>query len=229
MIEIVDVVKRYGHTYAIGGINLKIDKGSFVGLIGPNGSGKTTLLKLVFGYERPSSGYIHINGESPSTMTNSFITYYPEVESLYSGMKVSQLLGWYSEFFLDWDKEKEKKLIQFFDLPLQKYIYQLSKGFRTRLKLILTLARNAKLFLLDEPLSGIDPTSRDRIVSAVLNEYREDRTFILATHIVSEAETLFDRTIFLLDGNIVIDGESDDLRSKYGKSIDAIFKEELNA
>lgn len=229
MIEIFDLEKRYSFTYAIRDINLKIETGEFIGLIGPNGSGKTTLLKLLFGYCRPTHGHIRINGQPPSPKTNSFITFYPEIDSLYGNMRVFRLIHWYSRFFTDWNKETEKKLIEFFNIPLNKYVRQLSKGFRARLKLLLSLSRDADIFLLDEPLSGIDPASRDKIVSAILREYRENQTIIFSTHIVSEAETLFERTIFLMDGSVILDGKSDDLREKYGKSIDTIFREEMYA
>ncbi|MEA1912459.1 MAG: ABC transporter ATP-binding protein [candidate division WOR-3 bacterium] len=228
MIEIEDLVKKYGSIYAVRGISLEIEDGSFVGLVGPNGSGKTTLLKLIFGYCRPSYGKIKINGEDPGVRTKSFVAFFPEIDSLYPWIRARGIINWYSSFFDDWDKEKEKNLIQVLNIPTSRYVAHLSKGMRARLKLVLTLSRNAKIFLLDEPLSGIDPSSRDMIISAILKSYREDQTLILSTHIVSEAEVLFDRTIFLKDGSVMIDGESDDLREKYGKSINEIFKEKLN-
>lgn len=228
MIKIKNLVKSYGDVHAVNDISLDIEDGSFVGLVGPNGSGKTTLLKLIFGYCRPTSGEIKIDGNSPGIELKSTTAFYPEYDSTYHWMKACDLIDWYSGFFSDWNKEKEKNLIGFFNLPTNRYVAHLSKGLRAKLKLVLTLSRDAKTFLLDEPLSGIDPASRADITSGILKAYREGQTFIFSTHIVSDAETLFERTIFMKEGNVVIDGESDALREKYGKSMDQIFKEDLN-
>jgi ABC-2 type transport system ATP-binding protein len=227
MIEIKNLVKRYDDVCAVNDISLNIEDGSFVGLVGPNGSGKTTLLKLIFGFCRPTEGEIKIDGRAPGIELKSKAAFYPENDSTYHWMKAGDLIKWYSHFFSDWNKEKEKELIDFFQIPLHRYVEHLSKGLRIRLKLVLTLSRDAKTFLLDEPLSGIDPASRKNIMTGILKAYREDQTFIFSTHIVSEAEMLFERTIFMKEGNIIIDGQSDALREKYGKSMDQIFKEEL--
>lgn len=227
MIKIKNLVKRYDAVYAINNINLDIEEGSFVGLVGPNGSGKTTLLKLIFGFCRPTSGEIKIEDKNPGVHLRSKIAFYPEYDSTYHWMKTQDLINWYSEFFTDWNKEKEKNLIGFFELPTHRYIAHLSKGLRAKLKLVLTLSRDAKFFLLDEPLSGIDPASRANITSGILKAYREDQTFIFSTHIVADAEMLFERTVFMKDGNIIIDGESDALREEHGKSMEQIFKEDV--
>ncbi|MBN1693855.1 ABC transporter ATP-binding protein [candidate division WOR-3 bacterium] len=227
MIKIKNLVKRYNDIYAINNINLDIEDGSFIGLVGPNGSGKTTLLKLIFGYCRPTSGEIEVDGKHPGVEIKSTTAFYPEYDSTYHWMKAKDLIKWYSGFFPDWNKEKEKNLIDFFNIPTHRYVAHLSKGLRAKLKLVLTLSRDAKIFLLDEPLSGIDPASRANITSGILKAYREGQTFIFSTHIVTDAEMLFERTIFMKDGNVAIDGESDALREKYGKSMDQIFKEDL--
>ena len=227
MIEVKKLVKKYDAVYAVNGIDLTIEEGAFVGLVGPNGSGKTTLLKLLFGFCRPTSGEIKIGGKRPGVDLRSEISFYPECDSTYHWMRAQDLINWYSGFFSDWNKDKEKELKEFFDLPGHRYVAHLSKGFRAKLKLVLTLSRDAKIFLLDEPLSGIDPASRVNITSGILKAYREDQTFIFSTHIVSDAEMLFERTIFMREGNIIIDGKADALREKYGKSMDQIFKEEL--
>jgi ABC-2 type transport system ATP-binding protein len=227
MIKIKNLVKRYSEVYAINNISLDIENGSFVGLVGPNGSGKTTLLKLIFGYSRPTSGEIKIDGSQPGVELKSKTAFYPEYDSTYHWMKARDLIDWYSNFFSDWNKEKEKNLIDFFELPTHRYVAHLSKGLRAKLKLVLTLSRDAKTFLLDEPLSGIDPASRANITSGILKAYREGQTFIFSTHIVADAEMLFERTIFMKEGNIIIDGESDALREKYGKSMEQIFKEDI--
>jgi len=227
MIEVKKLVKIYDDVYAVNSIDLTIEEGAFVGLVGPNGSGKTTLLKLLFGFCRPTSGDIKINGKSPGVELRSEISFYPECDSTYHWMKTQDLINWYASFFSDWNKDKEKELIGFFDLPRHRCVAHLSKGLRAKLKLVLTLSRDAKIFLLDEPLSGIDPASRANIISGILKAYRAKQTFIFSTHIVSDAETLFERTIFMKEGNIIIDGKSDALREEYGKSMDQIFKEEL--
>jgi ABC-2 type transport system ATP-binding protein len=227
MIEVKELVKVYNDIYAVNGIDLEIGEGSFVGLVGPNGSGKTTLLKLLFGFCRPTSGEIKINGKNPGVDLRSEISFYPECDSVYHWMKTRYLINWYSSFFPDWNKDKEKELIGFFELPEHRYVAHLSKGLRAKLKLVLTLSRDSKIFLLDEPLSGIDPASRSNITSGILKAYKEDQTFIFSTHIVADAEMLFERTIFMKNGDIVIDGKADELREEYGKSMDQIFKEDL--
>lgn len=229
MIKTNELIKRYGRTYAVDSVSLEIEEGSFVGLVGPNGSGKTTLLKLIYGFCRPNHGEILVDGEPPGINLRSFVSFYPEIDTTYSWMRAGHLVQWYSNFFEDWSSEKEEELIDFFELPMGRLAGNLSRGMRARLKLILTLSRDAKIFLLDEPLSGIDPSSRERIIKAILKSYREDHTFILSTHIVSEVETLFERTIFLKHGAVAIDDNSDALREKYGKSIDEIFREEIYA
>ena len=227
MIKIKNLVKRYNHIYALNNIDLKIEDGTFIGLVGPNGSGKTTLLKLIFGFCRPTEGEITIDGRRPGIEIKSTTAFYPEYDSTYHWMKTQDLINWYSGFFADWNKEKEKNLIDFFKLPTHRYVAHLSKGLRAKLKLVMTLSRDAKIFLLDEPLSGIDPASRANITSGILKAYRENQTFIFSTHIVADAEMLFERTIFMKEGNIIIDGESDALREKYGKSMEQIFKEDI--
>ncbi len=227
MIKIKNLVKRYNEIYAINNIDLEIEDGTFVGLVGPNGSGKTTLLKLIFGFCRPTSGEITVDGRLPGIELKSTTAFYPEYDSTYHWMKTQDLIDWYSGFFFDWNKEKEKNLIDFFKLPTHRYVAHLSKGLRSKLKLVLTLSRDAKIFLLDEPLSGIDPASRTNITSGILKAYRESQTFIFSTHIVADAEMLFERTIFMKEGNIIIDGQSDALREKQGKSMEQIFKEDI--
>jgi ABC-2 type transport system ATP-binding protein len=227
MIEVKKLVKIYDDIYALNGIDLTIEEGSFVGLVGPNGSGKTTFLKLLFGFCRPTSGVIKIDGKNPGVDLRSEIAFYPEYDSTYHWMKTRDLINWYAGFFSDWNKDKEKELIDFFDLPGHRYVAHLSKGFRAKLKLVLTLSRDAKIFLLDEPLSGIDPASRANITSGILKAYKENQTFIFSTHIVADAEMLFERTIFMKEGNVFMDGKSDALREEYGKSMEQIFKEDL--
>lgn len=229
MIKIKNLVKRYNEIYAINNIDLEIADGTFVGLVGPNGSGKTTLLKLIFGFCRPTSGEITIEGRLPGIELKSTTAFYPEYDSTYHWMKTKDLIDWYSGFFPDWNNDKEKSLIDFFKLPTHRYVAHLSKGLRAKLKLVMTLSRDAKIFLLDEPLSGIDPASRANIISGILKAYKEDQTFIFSTHIVADAEMLFERTIFMREGNIIIDGQSDTLREKHGKSMEQIFKEDVYA
>jgi ABC-2 type transport system ATP-binding protein len=227
MIKIKNLVKRYNQIYALNNIDLEIEDGTFIGLVGPNGSGKTTLLKLIFGFCRPTEGEITIDGRLPGIELKSTTAFYPEYDYTYHWMKTRDLIDWYSGFFADWNKEKEKNLVDFFKLPTHRYVAHLSKGLRAKLKLVMTLSRDAKIFLLDEPLSGIDPASRANITSGILKAYREDQTFIFSTHIVADAEMLFERTIFMREGSIIIDGESDTLREKYGKSMEQIFKEDV--
>ncbi|MEO0292730.1 MAG: ABC transporter ATP-binding protein [candidate division WOR-3 bacterium] len=225
MIEIKNLVKRYGSIYAINGINLRVEDNSFVGLVGPNGSGKTTLLKLIFGFLRPSYGEIKVDGEFPGVRLRMKAAFYSENDSVYQWMRVGSLIKWYSSFFLDWNREKEEELLDFFKIPSRMYVVHLSKGLKAKLRMLLILSRDAKLFLFDEPFSGVDPASREAIAEGILKAYKEGKTFILSTHIVRDVETLFERTIFMKEGNILIDDETDKLREEYGKSVEEIFRE----
>lgn len=226
IVEIAGLRKRYPGVDALDGIDLKITRGEIWGLLGPNGSGKSTLLKCIAGLVKPDSGQVTINGSKPSRKIKSAVAFVPEIDHLYNWMTVQQTLNFISAFYDDWQKEREQELLEFMKLDPRKKVSTLSKGMRARLKLVVGLSRNSELVLLDEPLSGIDPSSRDRIVEGIVRQFRsEKQTMILSTHAVDETERLYDSVIFLSEGRVHISGSAEELRIKHSKSMNELFKE----
>jgi len=223
-----DLAKRFGRVDAVNGITVEIPRGQIVGLVGPNGSGKSTFLKLIAGLLRPDRGEILVAGRRPGLATKRLVAYEPEGDCLYDWMTVQQIMEFVAVQVPDWDSDKARSLLSFLNLreQLATRIRNLSNGMRARVKLLITLSRNAPLTLLDEPLSGIDPTSRLRIIQSLVSEFRlGEQTIILSTHEVAETEGIFDRVIFLEKGQIKIDGDAQELRARYGCSIQRIFEE----
>lgn len=221
-----DLKKKYPKVEALKGIDLTLPQGEIWGLLGPNGSGKSTLLKCIVGLVKPDGGVIEILGNAPSRHTRAQIAFVPEVENLYRWMTIGQCLDFTAAFYEDWDEKRVPELLEFMKLDSAKKVGSLSKGMRARLKLILALARKAPLLLLDEPFSGIDPASRDRIVEGIVRQFKsEEQTMIISTHAVGDTEKLFDAVVFLDEGTINLQGNAEDLRQQYGKSINDLFKE----
>lgn len=222
------VTKLFPGADALRDVSVAIPRGQVVGLLGPNGSGKSTFLKLIAGLYRPTHGTVRVEGETPGRSTKARVAYLPEVDHIYPWLTVTESLRFVSTFFPDWDHAKAERLVDFFELPRKSRVGKLSKGMRGRLRLVLVLARSAPVILLDEPLSGIDPPSRLRIVDALVAEFESGRqTIVLSTHEVLETESLFDRLIFLNHGRIALEGDVDDLRARYGASVQDLFREVL--
>ncbi len=223
-----NLVKRYGKVKALNNLNVQVEKGSLVGLLGPNGSGKSTFMRLASGQSRPTSGEVYVKGMRPGVETKKIISYSPEENHLYSWMKVKEAVSFFKDFFLSFDDEKTWSMLEFMKLPPDRYISELSKGMAARLKLALALSWSAELVLLDEPLSGIDPASREKITHGILMEFgKGEGTMVITTHIVDEIEPLLNRVIFLKEGEVFLEGEPDQLREQYGYSLDQIFRREL--
>ena len=221
-----DLRKKYPKVEALRGVDLTLPQGEIWGLLGPNGSGKSTLLKCIVGLVQPDGGNIEILGHMPSRHTKAQIAYVPEVENLYRWMTIRQAIDFTATFYDDWEEERVAGLLDFMGLDPAKKVSSLSKGMRARLKLILALARKAPLLLLDEPFSGIDPASRDRIVEGIVRQFKsEEQTMVISTHAVGDTEQLFDAVVFLDEGTINLQGNAEDLRTQYGKSINDLFKE----
>jgi ABC-2 type transport system ATP-binding protein len=218
--------KKYPKVEALKGVDLALPQGEIWGLLGPNGSGKSTLLKCIIGLVKPDGGEIRILGQVPSRRTKAQIAFVPEVENLYRWMTVRQAIDFTASFYEDWDEGRIPGLLEFMGLDPDKKVSSLSKGMRARLKLILALARKAPLLLLDEPFSGIDPASRDRIVEGIVRQFKsEEQSMIISTHAVGDTEQLFDGVVFLDEGTVSLQGNAEDLRDQYGKSINDLFKE----
>lgn len=226
LLEVNGLHKEYDGKWALAGLDLHLEQGRILGLLGPNGSGKSTLLKIIAGLVKPTRGEVKLAGRVPGRQTKSDIAYLPETDCLYREMTVRGTVQYVSTFYDDWDSEKAKELLGFMELDGRTPVTTLSRGMRARLKLVLALSRRAPLMLLDEPLSGIDPKSRSRIVRAIVGEYRpEQGSVIVSTHEVIQAEGAFDDVVFLERGRVKLAGNAEDLRSQHGKSLEALFEE----
>lgn len=217
--------KNYGSKVALRGIDLQILSGRIVGLLGPNGSGKTTFLKICEGLLTPSSGTVKICGMDPGPVTKGMVSYLPDAEYLPEWMKVDGIVGMFRDFYTDFDLEKANELLM--DLKIdgtQKY-KTLSKGTKEKVQLVLTMSRQSRLYLLDEPIGGVDPAARDYILNTILTNYSEDSTVIISTHLISDIEQVLDDVIFLDQGEIRLHKDVDAIRGQYGKSVDALFRE----
>jgi len=225
-VETRELSKRFASRWALRGISLSIDRGDIVGVLGPNGSGKSTLLKLLAGVQRPTSGLISVLGQTPGQDTKRRSAYLPEVDHYYPGMTGRRAIRFLGAFFPGFDSHLALRLLELMAVSPDEAFGSLSRGHRARFKLALALARQAELVLLDEPLGGIDVLSRERILHAILHEYRVgEQTIILATHELHLVEGLFDRVVILKEGRIVLAAPADQLRSQWSHSIEGIVRE----
>ena len=225
IIEIKDLTKKYGGTIAINNIDLNIKKGKIIGILGPNGSGKTTLIKLLTGLLHPTNGEIKIDGHLPSVYTKSIISYLPDRNALYNWMKIDDAIKLFMDFYEDFDGKKADSLLEFMKLDRTMKVSELSKGMKEKLNLTLVLARKAKVFIMDEPIAGVDPVARDQILKAIIDNYEENSTMIITTHLVKDMENIFDELVFIGDGEIVLQGDAEALREEKKINIDDIYKE----
>lgn len=227
IVEIKDLNKSYGKKEVIKNMNLNIPKGKIVGLLGPNGSGKSTLIKLINGLLHENSGEILINGMNPSIETKKIVSYLPERTYLNDWMKVSDLLNFFKDFYDDFDMDKANNMIDSLKIDVNEKLKTMSKGTKEKVQLILVMSRKASLYILDEPIGGVDPAARSYILKTILSNYCEDSTLLIATHLISEIENICDDVIFISKGNIVLQGNVEEIREEKGKSIDALFREEF--
>ena len=224
-IECRDLVKRYGRKTALDGINLSLEKQRIIGLAGPNGSGKTTLIKLIQRLLTPTSGSIEIEGMKPGKETKNLISYLPDRDFLPDWMKADGLLNFYETFFEDFDREKAERLLDQLKIDRGLALKKMSKGTREKVQLVLCMSRKAEVYLLDEPLAGVDPAARDYIIHTILDNYNEDGMVLISTHLISDIESILDEVVFLKDGQVFLHENADDLRARTGKSIDDYFRE----
>lgn len=227
IIKLDNVVKRYGKKEVLKGISLDIPKGKIVGLLGPNGSGKSTMIKLLNGLLQPDEGSIEIAGMKPSIETKKIVSYLPERTYLSEWMKMKDLLKFFSDFYEDFDLEKAEEMIEALNINVDEKIKDMSKGTKEKVQLILVMSRNADVYILDEPIGGVDPAARSFIMRTILQNFSEESTLIIATHLISEIENICDEIIFLSYGEIKLQGNVDEIREEKGKSIDALFREEF--
>jgi len=225
ILECKSLSKRFGATRALESVDLELGSGHIVGLLGPNGSGKTTLIKLCNGLLTPDEGTVKINGMEPSRGTKAIVAYLPERNALPEWMTTAQIVDYYADFFADFRREKAAEMIANLGLKTDQRIKTMSKGTREKLQLILTMSREAKLYLLDEPIGGVDPATRDYILHTIISNYNPDATVIISTHLISDVEPILDEVIFLREGHIVLKDSVDNLRAEHGKSVDMLFRE----
>ena len=225
IVEIRGLTKRYDRKEALKNIDLSIEKGKVVGILGPNGSGKTTLIKLLMGLLHPNKGEIKIDGESPGIHTKSVISYLPDRNALYGWMTVKDAIQMFQDFYQDFDLGKSEELLKFMKLDKDMKISNMSKGMKEKLNLALVLSRRAKVYILDEPIAGVDPVARDQILDAIIDNYKEDSAMIITTHLVRDMENIFDQVVFLGDGEIILSGEAENLREEKNMQIDDLYKE----
>ena len=225
ILECNKLTKTYGGVTALDHIDLAIDPGRIVGLLGPNGSGKTTLIKLAAGLLQPTEGQILIDGKAPSPQTNAVLSYLPERIALSQWMKVTQVLDFFCDFYKDFDRQAAEQMLAQLHIAPNQVLKQMSKGTREKVQLILVMSRKAKLYLLDEPIGGVDPATRDYILSTIISNYNPEAAVVISTHLIADVEHILDDVAFLSRGHLLLQSSADDLRAREGKSVDAVFRE----
>lgn len=224
LVKCNNLCKEFDNKQILKNVNLTIPKGKIIGLLGKNGMGKTTLLKLINDLLTPTSGEVLINGEKPNVNSKRVISYLPERTYLDKSMKVSQILTFFEEFYDNFNKEKAIKLLKDLDLDINSKVSKMSKGMQEKLQLILVMSRDAELYILDEPLGGVDPATRDYILDTILSNFSEGASVIISTHLISDIERILDEVIFIDKGEITLTSSADELRKKENASIDEIFR-----
>lgn len=219
------LTKLFGTKQALTGVDLTLGSGKIVGLLGPNGSGKTTLLKLVNGLLQPTGGSVMVDGRQPGVYTHSIVSYLPDKMFLNDWMKVIDLIRFFDDFYSDFDFPKAMEMLQSLGLSSTERLKTLSKGTKEKVQLIVTMARKAKLYLLDEPIGGVDPAARDYILNTILTNYSEDSTVLISTHLIADIERVLDEVVFLKNGELTLHDTVDNIREQEGKSVDQLFRE----
>ncbi len=217
--------KDYGQIRALDGIDLRLEEGKIIGLLGPNGSGKTTLIKLASRLLVPSEGRITICGEVPSEKSKAIVSYLPDRNFLPDWMNSNDLIALYEDFFADFSKERAIEMLGSLNIDMTMPLKKMSKGTKEKVQLIMTMSRQAKLYLLDEPIAGVDPAARDYILRTIISNYDENATVLISTHLIADVENVLDEAIFLKQGKIVLHESVDELKENTGKSVDEYFRE----
>lgn len=212
-------------TAALAGLNLQINRGGIVGLLGPNGSGKSTLIKLASGLLVPSFGEILIDGKKPGTETKKIVSYLPERTYLSDWQRVTDMLDLLSDFYTDFDRVKALEMLKRLNIEPSAKIKTMSKGTKEKVQLILVMSRNADIYLLDEPIGGVDPAARDYILDTIIGNYNENSTVIISTHLIWDIEKVLDEVVFIGNGQLILQSSVEQLREEHGKSVDALFRE----
>ena len=224
LLEIKNLTKKYDKKVALTDVNLSITNGKIVGLLGKNGAGKTTLIKLINDLLTPTEGEILVNGNEVGVESKRVISYLPERTYLNTQMKVSEVITYFEDFYDNFDSKKAKKLLKDLDLDIEGKLSKMSKGMQEKVQLVLVMSRNADLYILDEPLGGVDPATRDYILDTILSNFKENASVIISTHLISDIERILDEVIFIDKGKIILQSDADKLRNKEKASIDVILR-----
>lgn len=224
LIECIHLEKSFGSKKILHDVNLTIPRGRIVGLLGKNGTGKSTLIKLINDLLTPTSGEVLIEGKHPGVESKQLISYLPERTYLDKSMTVDQVIAFFADFYENFDSEKARKLLLDLHLDTKQKLSQMSKGMQEKVQLVLVMSRSAKLYILDEPLGGVDPATRDYILDTILSNFCEEATVLISTHLISDIERILDEVIFVDDGRIILTASCDELRARENGSIDEIFR-----
>ena len=225
ILECKQLSKSYGKAPALENVSFAIESGRIVGLLGPNGSGKTTLIKLANGLLTPDSGEILIDGAVPGRETHAVVSYLPERTAIPIWMSAGQLMDFYQDFYRDFRRQTAEEMLRHLDIRPTQRIRQMSKGTREKVQLIMVMSRSAKLYLLDEPIGGVDPATRDYILTTIISNYNPEASVILSTHLIADVEKVLDEVVFINKGHLVLQSSVDQIREEKGMSVDALFRE----
>ena len=218
-VQFEQVSKSYSGNKVLDDISFTLERGKIIGLLGPNGSGKTTIMKLMNGLIKPNSGKILINGMEPGVASKQVISYLPDRNYLNNWMRIEDTLSLFQDFYADFDRQKAEEMLRNLDIEPKMQLKTLSKGTLEKVQLVLIMSRKAQLYILDEPIAGVDPAARDYILETILKNYNEDSTIFLSTHLITDVEKIFDQVLFLKKGKVRLQGDVDELRDKYHQSI----------
>ncbi len=225
VLKIENLRKNYGSLEALRGIDLTLESGKIIGLLGPNGSGKTTLIKLICGLLTAKSGTLSVCGHAPGVRSKALVAYLPDNIYLASWMRVRQIIAYFKDFYADFSEERALEMLSRLGIDPEKKLGSLSKGNKEKVCLILVMSRQAKLYVLDEPIAGVDPAARDYVISTIIQNYNPDATVLISTHLISDIEQVLDEVIFIREGTLVLHKSLDDIREEHGKSVDELFRE----
>lgn len=225
ILECKGLTKQYSRITALEDVTLTVEPGHIVGLLGPNGSGKTTLIKLANGLLTPTAGELTICGMLPGRETHAIVSYLPERTSIPLWMTTAQLMDFYQDFYSDFRRDAAEEMLAHLNIPANQRIKQMSKGTREKVQLIMVMSRAAKLYLLDEPIGGVDPATRDYILSTIIGNYNPEAAVVISTHLISDVEKVLDEAIFINQGRVMLHASVDEIREKNSKSVDELFRE----
>ena len=229
LVKCTGLCRNYENVHALDRVDLSLDSGRIVGLLGPNGSGKTTLIKILNGLLQPTSGEVRIDGKAPGVETKRIVSYLPDREYFPAWMRVSDMIDLFADFYTDFDRVKAGEMCRALGLDGKQPIKTLSKGTREKMQLMLVMSRAAKLYLLDEPIAGVDPAAREFIMRTILTNYSEEGTVLISTHLILDVEQVLDEAVFLRQGQVVLHESVDSIRERTGGSVDQLFRDMFRA